>query len=366
MTRGFRAVLVAAAGVATLAFANGAFAANTGSLSVYHTPMSLASTGSTTIRVSVPQTTDPIAALRIYSGTGYTAKLDQAAGTKIGTVDASALSRDNNLTLPLSGDVTTDNPATAANKAGSVQCAGLPQSAAVWVMNLSVAGNTLPIPIYVNPTDGAPDQALGGYRMSICLPPPDVPLGTPGRSFQGAQLLLAELKLNGIFTTPTGGGLVRWEGLFTPYTPGKGTPNAAGTFETRAFVPLPIILGLHRSYVTKSNMWRLNGKLTEGGQAVAGVTVTIRRGPSATRLTSRSAVKTDAQGNWSTAGHLTPKRTTYFQITSAVPMRVNTTTGCANPTTAAAPAGCVNATFAPWNTKSTTLKFAVVKQPKKK
>jgi hypothetical protein len=366
MTRGFRAVLMAAAAIAMLAFANGAFAANTGSLSVYHTPMSLASTGATTIQVSVPQSSDPIAAVNIYSGTGYTAKLDQAAGTKIGTVEATALSRDNNLTLPLTGDVTTDNPATAANKAGSLQCTTIPQSAAVWIMNLSVAGNTLAIPIYVNPTDGAPDQALGGYRMSICLPPPDVPVGTPGRAFQGAQLLFAKLALNGIFTTPTGGGLVKWEGLFTPYNPGKGTPNRAGTFETRAFVPLPIVLGLHRSYVLKTNTWRLNGRVTEGGQAVTGVTITIRRGPSATGLTSKSTTKTDPKGNWSTAGHLTPKRTTYFQITTTVGMRDITTTGCANPATTAAPAGCVSATLAPWNTKSTTLKFGVVKQPRKK
>jgi hypothetical protein len=366
MTRGFRALLVAAAGFATLAFANGAFAANTASIVVYHTPMSLANSGSTTIQVNVPQATDPIAALRIYSGTGYTAKLDQAAGTKLGTVDATALSRDNNLTLPLTGDVTAADPATAANKQGSVQCTGLPQSTAVWVMNLSVAGNTLAIPIYVNSTDGAPDQALGSYRLSICLPPPDVPVGTPGRAFQGAQLLFAKLALNGIFTTPTGGGLVKWEGIFTPYNPGKGTPNAAGTFETRAFVPLPIILGLHRSYVLKTNTWRLNGKLTEGGKPVSGITVTIRRGPSATNLSSRSTVKTSATGSWSTAGRLTPKRTTYFQITAAVPIRDYTTTGCANPATTAAPAGCVNATLSPWNTKSVTLKFAVVKQPKKK
>ena len=91
----------------------------------------------------------------------------------------------------------------AANKTGSAQCTGVPQSQAVWIMNLSVAGNTLAIPVYVNPTAG-PEQALGGYKLSICLPPPDVPVGTPGRAFQGAQLLDAKLTLNNIFTTPTG------------------------------------------------------------------------------------------------------------------------------------------------------------------
>ena len=54
-----------------------------------------------------------------------------------------------------------------------------------------------------------------------------------------------------IFTTPTGAGLLKWETLFTPYNPGKGTPNAAGTFEARALVPVPILLGLSANSETK-------------------------------------------------------------------------------------------------------------------
>ncbi len=357
MTRRFRAVLVAAAAVATLAFANGAFAANTGSLTVYHSPMTLASTGSTTIQVSVPQSTDPTAAVNIYSGTGYTAKLDQAAGTKIGTVDATALSRDNNLTLPLTGDVTVDNAASAANRVGSAQCTGLLQSAAVWVMNLSVAGNTLAIPIYVNPTDGAPDQALGGYRQSICLPPPDVPVGTPGRAFQGAQLLFAKLTLNGIFTTPTGGGLVKWESLFTPYNPGKGTPNRAGTFEARAFVPMPIILGLQVKYKNKkARTYIAAGKATEGGSAVPGLKLTVTRGSSAKSLTRVGTATTSSSGAYATSGKLKKKATTYFQVSGAAGERDYTTTGCASPS-ALAPAGCVKATLAPWTAKSAVVRL---------
>src|SRR4051794_34453332 len=314
MRRSFRALLVAAAGLATLAFASGAFAANTGSLTVYHTPMTLASTGSTTIQVSVPQSTDPTAAVNIYSGTGYTAKLDQAAGTKIGTVDATALSRDNNLTLPLTGDVTVDNATSVANRVGSAQCTGLPQSAGVWVMNLSVAGNTLAIPIYVNPTDGAPDQALGGYRLSICLPPPDVPVGTPGRAFQGAQLLFAKLALNGIFTTPTGGGLIKWEGLFTPYNAGKGTPNRAGTFETRAFVPLPIILGLQVKYKNKkARTYVAAGKATEGGAAVPGLKLSVMRGTSAKSLVKVGSATTSSAGAHATRGQVKEKTNNHFQ-----------------------------------------------------
>ena len=214
-----RTVLVAAVAVATLVFANAAFAANTASISVWHTPMVLAGSDSTTIHVSIPQTTDGIAAVNIFVPSGYGATLGQAAGTSIGTVDATALAHDGGLTLPLSGPVTTEDPAKHTTDPCSPGT-----NAAVWNMNLSVAGQTLVVPIYVNPTAG-PATALGAYNLRICLPPWDVPVGTPGRAFNGAQLLDAKFTVNKILTTPTGAGVMKWETLFTPYTPGKGTPT---------------------------------------------------------------------------------------------------------------------------------------------
>jgi hypothetical protein len=358
MKRPLRAAILAAGAVAALAVANAAFAANTASLAVWHTPMALANSSSTTIHVNVPQTTDPIAAVNIYSGTGYTVNLSQAAGTTIGSVEATAFSRDNNLTLPLSGNVVTSDPTTAANKAGSAQCVGLPQSQAVWIMNLSVAGQTLAIPIYVNDTNGAPDQALGGFRLSICLPPPDVPQGTPGRAFQGAQLLDAVLTLTNVFTTPTGGGLVKWESLFTPYSPGKGTPNKAGTFEARAFVPLPLILGIQVKWKSKkTHTYTLSGKVTEGGAPVANLSLTVLRGTSSKSLPSAGTVTTNGSGGYSRTGKLKPKKTYYFQVQGSTGERDYTATGCANPATLVAPAGCVKATLSKWSAKSVVVKL---------
>jgi hypothetical protein len=355
--------LTALAVFCTLAFAQSAFAANTGSISVTHDPLVLAGSKTTTIHVAVPQTTDPIAAVNIYTPSGYQVNLGQAAGTKIGTVDATAYSQDQKLTLPLSGDVTVDNPAN--HTSDSTQCARTPTSAAVWIMNLSVAGQTIPLPVYVNKTAGA-EQTLGEYKISICLPPPDVPVGTPGRSAQGAQVLDARFTVNGIFTTPTGGGLLRWDALLTPYNPGRGTVNAAGTFEARAFVPLPIVLGLHRAYVLKTNTWQLNGKLTEGGLPLAGVTVHIARGTSISRLTQQSSTKTDANGNYKTAGHLKPQTTTYFRINASMSEH-DYAAGCTNPAPATvAPAGCVSAKLSAWSAKSAVLAMKVVKQPAKK
>jgi hypothetical protein len=346
MTRPLRTVLVGAAALATLVFANAAFAANTASISVWHTPMVLAGSQSTTIHVSIPQATDGIAAVNIFVPSGYGVTLNQPAGTSIGNVDATALAHDGGLTLPLSGPVTTDDPAKHTTDACSPGT-----NAAVWNMNLSVAGQTLVVPIYVNPTAG-PTAALGAYNLRICLPPWDLPVGTPGRAFEGAQLLDAKFTVNKIFTTPTAGGLLKWETLFTPFNPGKGTPNLAGTFEARAFVPVPISLAVHATYVKKTNTWLLGGVASEGGLPVGGLTIKIARGFTAKSLAARSSTKTGASGAWKTAGKLTPKKTTYFQVSAAVGERDYTSTGCQSPLTPFAPAGCVTATLSPWSAKS--------------
>jgi len=357
MNKRIRTALVAVSALATLSFASAALAANTGSVSVWHTPQTLASSASTTIHVKVPQDTNPIAAVNIYSGTGYTINTSQAANTQIGTVDATAFSRDNNLILPLAGTVVTSDATAAANKTGSAQCAGVPQSQAVWLMNLSVAGNTLAIPVYVNPTAG-PEQTLGGYKLSICLPPPDVPVGTPGRAFQGAQLLEAKLTLSNIFTTPTGGGLIKWETLFTPYNPGLGTVNKVGTFEARAFVPLPIILGVQVKYKNKkARTYVVSGKVTEGGAPVSGLSLTVLRGLTAKRLIRVGSAKTSATGGYSLGGKLPKKATNFFQVLGSVGERDYTATGCASPLTPFAPAGCATATLSPWSVKSVVVKL---------
>lgn len=350
MTGHLRTVLLAAAAVTTLVFANAAFAANTATISVWHTPMVLAGSDSTTIHVSIPQTTDGIAAVNIYVPSGYGATLGQAPGTSIGNVDATALAHDGGLTLPLSGPVTTEDPAKHTTDVCSPGT-----NAAVWNMNLSVAGQTLVVPIYVNPTAG-PATALGAYNLRICLPPWDVPLGTPGRAFNGAQLLDAKFTVNKILTTPTGAGVLKWETLFTPYTPGKGTPNAAGTFEARAFVPVPILLGARVSYVKKKNTWTLSGTATEGGLPLSGLTVKVARGLSATKLAVKSSAKTGTTGSWKASGKLTPKKTTYFQVSASVGERDYTATGCQSPLTPFAPAGCVTATLSPWSAKSAVVR----------
>ena len=85
----------------------------------------------------------------------------------------------------------------------------------------------------VDATAGA-EAALGSYKLVVCLPPDDVPPGTPGRATNGARLLDATFTTNNVFTVPAGAAV--WKTITTPYAPAIGRPNPAATVETRAYV----------------------------------------------------------------------------------------------------------------------------------
>jgi hypothetical protein len=331
-------IVAAAAAAAALVVAGSALAANTATVAV-----STAGTA-TTIHAAVPQTTDPIAVVTFFVPTGYTANLSAAPNTGIGSVDATALSHDTNLTLPLSGPVTTDNPVAPASDPCSPGT-----HAAIWNLNLSVAGQTLVVKTYVDPTTGAA-AALGAYQLRICLPPWDVPLGTPGRAFQGAQLLDSKLTLNNVFTAPSGGGIAVWHTLFTPYNPGQGTVNLAGTFEARSLWGAPAL----SLKVAKANgKFVASGKATEGGAPAAGVSVVLLRGSA-----KAGSATTGASGTWSVSGKFTGKKPILFKATATAKERDATAQGCATPLPATvAPGGCATATLGSWTVSSPVVKF---------
>jgi hypothetical protein len=346
-------VLAAATVFAGLALAQGAFAApNSASISVAYVPPKLNTSTQTEITVDVAQSSDPIAAITIYSGTD-TAALTAAAGTQIGTVDAVAVAHEQGgLTLPLNGTVVADDPAKHTADPCSPGA-----NAAVWNMSLSAVGQTLTIPIYVNRTTGA-EAALGVTKLTICLTPYDVPQAKGGAPF-GAQLIHAGLTLNNIFTSRVATGQTVWEALFTPYTPGTLVPNRAGTWEARALTPLPVVLSIKARYVKKTNTWKLSGTLTEGGKGVAGAAIHLARGLGASNLSTRSSTKTSGTGAWSTAGHLKPNKPTYFQASAAPQPRSRdaTAAGCQQPNVAIAPAGCTSATLPMWSVKSVVVRI---------
>lgn len=341
MSRGFPRAL-AVAGVAALTFAGAALAGNTGTVAVSH------SGAETTIHVSIPKSDNPIAALNFFVPTGYTVTLGQAAGTEIGKIpSAAAFSYDTSLTLPLTGAVVVADPASIPSATLQACLGTTTPPAAVWMLNLQLSGQSLAVPMFVNPAVGA-QQALGSYVLTVCLPPPDVPAGTPGRAAFGAQLIDAQFTVNGIFT-PATAPLIRWETLLTPYNPGVGTVNRAGTFEVRSLIA-PGAATIKVKVNPKTHAYVLTGTVTDGG-APADASVTIYRGASAKSLSAVATAK--AVGGKFTSKGMLGKKPAFFEAKVSGGETDATSTGCQSPLPATvAPAGCISATFAPFTASS--------------
>jgi hypothetical protein len=314
--------VLALGGTAALALTGNALAVQ--KLSVTQTATSL------TIKVSQAQSDPQPARISIFVPTGYSLNTSQAPGTNIGTTSGSVFARDANIPLPLSGDVIVAPPNTNAAPCFTGT------HTAVWLLRLQVAGQQIQLPIAVDPTTGV-NAAFGAYQLVTCLAPADVPQGTPGRSPNGAQLLEATFTVNNIFTVPA--DLSTWKALTTPYAPGTGVPNAAGSVETRSLVGPGTVTIAAKVTNKKKRILRVAGKLTQGGAAVAGAQVRMLLNGQSSRFTAR----TSATGNYSVVLRKTGKKaSTTFQARVVVAERDITSTGCSGPTLPVVP--CVSAT----------------------
>lgn len=301
----------------------------------------------TTIHVTSAKTDDSTAKITILSPSAST--LGQAAGTTIGTVTASinarAISPD--AIIPLTGSVIVAD-ASKYNTPTDIGCSGSATHAAVWNLSLTAAGQTLNVPVYVDP---APAQyaALGAKTLlQTCLASPDV--GAACAATLCAKLLDVNFTVSGIFS-PAGTALPTWLALFTPYTPGTSTVNAAGTVSTigldvKAVITLKAQAGKGKAVVA--------GRVTIAGQPVPGLPVPIFAG--AKRV---GTAKTTSSGSFAATVKL--KKGSYsLRAALAVPdLDATASGGCA-----AIPAGaplpkCVSATIAAFATSSSAVKVTV-------
>jgi hypothetical protein len=322
MNRVVKLAVLAGTAVTALAFAGNALA--TQKLSIAQSATSM------TIKVTQAQSDPQPAKITIYVPTGYSINTSAAPGTTIGTTSGSVFARDANIPLPLSGNVVVVPPNT--NAPGCATGTHL----AVWNLALSVAGQSINLPVHVDQTTGA-ETALGAYKMVVCLAPSDVPPGTPGRSPNGAQLLEANFTVNNIFQVPVTESV--WKAITTPYAPLVGLPNVAGTVETRALVSSGTLTITAKVTNKKKRTLRVSGNLAQGGAGIAGSQVRLLLNGAASKFTAR----TSASGNYSLVLKKTGKKSvTTFQARSTAPERDATSTVCATPSLPGVP--CVSGT----------------------
>jgi hypothetical protein len=280
-----RRIWTVAVGLAALA----ALVAVPAAMAAYTSPkLEVTQTGTgVVVKASLDPNDDPTARVAINAPVGTQLTTSQAPGAVLGPVRAIVKALDlAGADLPLEGQLVVAAPGQVP-AAAQTACIGSTVPLATWVMVLTAAGQTLTVPTYLLPQ---PTTPLGPAFIVICLPPPDVPVGTPGRATFGAKVYSAELTINGVFGRVASGA---WISSWVPYTPGAGTANVAGAVVSPAAIaPGAVTLSAR----TRGNGATLTGRVTQGGQARGGVTVTIFGAARRTGLRSVGRARVAANG----------------------------------------------------------------------
>jgi hypothetical protein len=298
----------------------------------------------TTIKASLSPDDDPTASVRIFAPTGTQLTTSQAPGSSIGTVIAIVKALDlGGADLPLQGQIVVAAPGQVA-AAIQAACLGTTTPVATWVLVLSAAGQTLQVPAFVVATSGA-QAALGPAYIQVCLGPPDVPSGTPGRATFGAKLYSVQATFTGVFSAVPVGA---WVAFWTPYTPGAGKANISGTVAS----PAAVAPGSVTAAAKKRGLGAVvSGRVSQAGQPRGSATVTIRGGAKASALKRLGSVKVSAAGSYS----FKAKRGTLFKVT-AVATPADAAPLCAALSAALAPVPCVNPRTNGFTVQSKTVK----------
>jgi hypothetical protein len=316
-----RFVLSAAAGVVALAFTSTAFAAYNPSLLVAGTNHALSGTAPVVIGVGQDENDDATAVATIYSPVGYGVTLTQPVGTTLGSlsgvVKVGALG---GARVNIEGTVRTDNP---ANYVSNPCFPGTHE--AVWVLEFTLAGNQIRVPMYVDRVTTAPENVFASARMRTCLSSPYIP--PPQGAPSGASLIVAAFSVRGVFTNPSRSGSYPWNGVFVPYTPGTATPNAANSAQSTSFVRVPVRLTMtaRRQRQRKRTFAVVTACVREAGQAVRGITVVFRGGSTPARANSLRAPRLSS-GRTNARGCVTRRirvrtRSLYVRAEADVPTR---------------------------------------------
>jgi hypothetical protein len=272
MRKSFRWALLVGACFAGLAFAAPSFAAYSPSLIIEQSSYKVGAASTVDVFLAMGQNDDPTAKMTIFSPAGYTANLTAAPGTKIGSVVARVKAKAlGNALLTLAGDVLVANPTDPAIMAAATQCTGTTTHTTIWVLNTSLQGQTVAIPVFV-------DQKGPVVVQQVCLPSPDVPESMGGAKF-GAQLFAADFTIKNVFKNAGTKGGYEWADDFTPYTPGTTTPNPSGTQEARTYVGIPTSLTLKRAKAKHG--FALIGQLSVAGVTPSGIRLDLYSGKKA-------------------------------------------------------------------------------------
>lgn len=326
MKQSIRVAVLALGAAAALVAVAVAYAAYTSpTLRVLHA-------GTTTnITASASQNDDATAVATIIIPTGTTINTSAAPGSQIGTVKAQvqALALGGAL-LPLDGKIIVAPPG-AIPAASQTACIQTATPIVSWILVLSAAGQTINLPAYIIPT-ASPQTGLGPAKLQFCLAPPDIPVDKGGATF-GAKFLSAALSVQGVFSPVAQGD---WIAFWTPWQPGSGQVNAAGTVAS----PTVVAPGAVTVKAKKQGAGAIvSGGATQGSVARPGTFVQIWGAKGKAALRKFGTARSDAKGAFS----ISAKSGDVFQArATAVPTSAPPACALLTPQLGGIP--CVNAT----------------------
>jgi hypothetical protein len=306
-----------------------------------------------TLNYSQAATDDAPAAITFWVPTGFTALLSFPEGEVIGTASGEAVAADLAGTrLTLKGNITNALATTTISFAGSTValsslatlCTGTATHTAYWVVNFTASGQALQVPAYVDDIPiTSPLADIANTTIKICLPPPDVPAGTPGRASLGAKVTSATLSPDTFSAPPA---WYRWLMTATPYSPGTGKANPAGSVELQSLDRTPQELSLKATKVKgKAKTVLVTGKVSSGGKGVAGADVKVMIGTKVVGST-----KSRAGGAYAVRVVL-PRASATLRATATAPVRAGGTCTATFP-----PIPCAGATTAGFSVKSAAVR----------
>ena len=293
----------------------------------------------TTFKLTQSLSDDALALARIFVPTGTTLTTTQAPGTVLGP--ATGLLKLLGLAgaeVPVEGNVVVAGPGQIP-AASQQACTQGVAPLASWFLEVSVAGVTIRVPIYLMPTSGA-QTALGPAFIAACFTSPYLTPAQGGLTGQ-PQLVNAEFSVQGVFSRVAVGAFVA---TVTPWAVGTGVPNLAATVATpAALAPGAVTAAARRTGVGAI----VTGRVTQSGQARGGATVTIFGGPRAGSLRRLGRVNVTASGAFTFRA-----RTGTFFRADAVAAPGAAASLCAQLSAALAPIPCVNPTVNGFAAKS--------------
>jgi hypothetical protein len=370
MRKATRAAVLGCAGALALAAAGQALAAYSPKLVVQQ------ASGGTTLRLAIPSTDDPTAKLTFYAPAGTGANLSASAGSTIGTLDAKASAGAlGGATLPLTGSVqvrAADGTYLSSGQqvpiaTAATRCTGTATHAAYWVLVLSAAGQSLEVPLFVDPVPASqPFAPLVSFALTVCLPPSDIPESLGGAAF-GAKVFEANFTVQGVFSAPSSGDNL-WRLLATPYSLGKGTPNAAATVEAQSFVETATVTLAPptRTLTRLAATFQASGTVDVTGLSDTTAAISLARGPVATRLAvfGHPAAKSDGtySQRFSIRRLLRRAQVLFLQAAASAPQRDLAATACK----ASFGVPCIGATASGFAAKSATRRVVVPAIPRRR